>query len=162
MNERWQLSELAVITVPGFSALVEQAELTVPKIPTFAEEATTSLMRITEECGIEITAPPVFVYTGAGTGAEDLFTMQVAFPVAEETKFEGNDRVSLVSYEAFKCARALIYRGAMMRLGEAYPVAMNALKDAEHVPMEQSREVYKYWVGYDSPENVIEIQMGIR
>ncbi len=161
MNDAWQLSAMTTQTVPAFSALVEEARLTVPKIPAFAEEASISLMRVTEECGIEITAPPVFVYTGAGTGENDLFTMQVVFPVAPGTKFEGNDRVGMLEFEAFRCA-SFDFRGPMMHLGEAYPVAMNALQSEELVAVEQSREVYKYWVGYDSPENIVEIQLGIR
>lgn len=162
--DEWQLSQMTVKTVPAFGALVQQAQLTVPKIPHFAEQATTGLVRLAEARAVEVVGPPVFIYTGAGTGANDLLTMQVAFPVADGLKFEttdGPNPTALLRFDAFRCA-SFDFHGPLVRLAEAYAPAMNALKAEGHTPCEQSREVYRYWVGYDSPENVVEVQLGIR
>ncbi len=162
--DEWQLSRMTVKTVPAFSALVQQAQLTVPKIPQFAEQATTSLVRLTEARRIEVIAPPVFVYTGAGTGAEDLLMMQVAFVVGDDLAFETTDGPSptaLLRFEAFRCA-SFDFTGPAVHLAEAYAPAMNALRAGGHTPREQSREVYKRWAGYDSRQNTVEVQLGIR
>jgi len=161
MSHAWSLADLVVRTVPPFAGLTAAAELTLPAIPTFAEQATTDLMRLADARRIPIIDAPVFVYTGVGAGANDTFRLRIALPIDPATDLSGVDeRFALVNYEAFKCA-AFDFTGPMTHVGDAYPQAMNALKAAGHRPVEQSREVYKHWIAYDSPQNVTEIQLGI-
>lgn len=161
MSHSWSLTDLTIRDVPAFTGLTAAAELTIPAIPTFAEKASSNLMRLADARAIPIVDAPVFVYTGVGVGANDTFRLQIALPVPPDTQLEGvDDQFALISYEPFRCA-AFDFHGPMMHIGEAYPQAMNALKEAGHTPVEQSREVYKWWVAYDSPDNVIEIQLGI-
>ena len=161
MSHAWSLSDLIVRDVPGFVGLTAAAELTIPAIPTFAERATIDLMRLADARAIPIVDAPVFIYTGVGVGANDTFRLQIALPVPEETKLDGvDDQFALITYEPFRCG-AFDFHGPMTHIGEAYPQAMNALKEADHTPVKQSREVYKQWVGYDSPDNITEIQLGI-
>lgn len=159
-EDTWQLSALAVKTVPPFRAVVQQAQLTVPKIPHFAEGASTSLMQLTQAHGITIVGPPVFIYTGAGTGANDLLTMQVAMPV-EQCGASLPVDTAVLEFAEFRCA-AVDFKGPIMHLPEAYAPAMDALSGEGYTAVEQSREVYKHWVGYDEPDNIVEIQFGIR
>jgi len=161
MSQTWSLSELVVREVPGFTGLTAAADLTIPAIPTFAEKATTDLMRLADARGIPIVDAPVFIYTGVGTGANDTFRLRIALPVPADTTLAGvDDQFAVIRYDPFQCA-AFDFTGPMMHLGEAYPEAMNALKAAGHTPVEQSREVYKHWVAYDDPRNVVEVQLGI-
>jgi hypothetical protein len=160
--DQWKLSTMSIVRVPAMTALVCRGQVTVPAIPQFAEAATTRLMRYTRDRHIEVIAPPLFIYTGAGTGPDDPFTLEVAFPIADHAAIDaGNgDDIARRHIEAFDCA-SFEYHGPMQHLGDAYPHAMNALKAEGHTPVEQSREVYRRWAGYDSPANVIEIQLGI-
>lgn len=163
--QSWSLSTLTAKTAEPFSALVQEARLTVPKIPQFAEQATTSLMQLCQAHGLSLVGPPTFVYTGAGTGANDLLTLQVAFPVDRSALGDRPPALppdtAVLAFAAFKCA-AIDFRGPIMHLPQAYAPAMNELREQGHTPVEQSREVYKHWVGYDEPDNVVEIQLGVR
>ncbi len=158
----WWLDEPIAKAVPGFVGLAAAAELSVPQIPLFAERATTDLMRLADAHRLPIIAAPVFIYTGAGTAANDTFLLQIALPIPPDSDQNiPDDRYAIKAFEAFKCL-AFDYHGSLHHLGEAYPPAMNALRDAGHTPMEQSREVYKRWIAYDAPQNVTEIQLGVR
>jgi hypothetical protein len=157
----WSLGEPARKRVPTFTALAAAAELTVPQIPRFAEQATTDLMRLADAHRLPIIAPPVFVYTGPGTGAHDTFLLRIAMPVPDNaTLADHPGEQAIVTIEPFDCL-AFDYRGPMQHIGRAYPLAMNRLRELGHRPAEPSREVYKHWVAYDAPDNITEIQLGL-
>lgn len=158
----FKLDEPTARLVPPFTGLTAAARLTMPQIPIFAERATTNLMRLADAHRLALTGDPVFIYSGAGTGPHDLFTMQIALPVPDDAadQIQPTDDHAVKHFDAFKCF-AVGYRGPMTHIGDAYAPVMNALRDAGHTPLEQSREVYRRWVAYDSPENHVEIQLGI-
>lgn len=156
----WSLGEIELKTVQAFTGLTAAAELTIPAIPVFAERASTVLMRLADAHRLPLVGAPVFVYTGVGTTHDAPFRLQIALPVPDDAAFTDTDEHALVRYADFRCA-AFDYRGPMTHIGEAYPEAMNRLRDAGHRPVEQSREVYKRWVAYDAPENITEIQLGV-
>lgn len=159
------LDEPLVRDVPPFAGLAAAARLTMPQIPIFAERASTDLMRLADAHRLPLVDDPVFIYSGAGTGPHDLFTLQVALPVDPDhpavVAFQPTDDHAVKRFDAFRCFAAG-YHGPMTHLGDAYAPLMNALRDAGHTPLEQSREVYRRWVAYDAPDNHVEIQLGIR
>jgi len=160
-EQAWSLDEPVQRIVPAFTGLVAAAELTIPQIPIFAEQASTDLMRLADAHRVPIIAAPVFIYTGQGTGTNDSFLLQIALPVPEEVDIgDAQSQYATKGFDELRCL-CFDYHGSMHHLGQAYPLAMTALKDAGHTPIEQTREVYKRWIAYDSPENVTEIQLGI-
>lgn len=158
----WSLTEPVAKTIAPFTGLTAAAELTVPQIPIFAEKASTDLMRLSDARRLPIVAAPVFIYTGTGSGAQDTFVLQIALPVANDTSTgELSDTHAVKTFDAFTCL-SFDFHGSLHHIAQAYPIAMDALKTAGHTPMEQSREVYKRWIAYDSAENVTEIQLGLK
>jgi hypothetical protein len=159
----FKLSEPVTRTVPAFTALTAAGRLTIPGIPVFAERATTDLMRLADAHRLPIIAPPVFIYANADDGNASTFVMQIAMPVAEGTTLAGpgaDERFAVKRFDAFDCL-AVDYRGPMAHIGDAYPLVVDAIGPTGRTAAEQSREVYKHWVGYDEPDNVIEIQIGL-
>lgn len=156
----WALSEPTRKTVPAFTALVAEARLTVPKIAQFAEQATTQIVHEARAGGIDLIGPATFIYSGTGTGAHDLFRMQVALPVPPGTVYQGDQPLAVLEIPELSCV-AFDYVGPLMHIGDAYPICMNAMKEDSLQPREESREVYKHFLAYDHADNITEIQFSV-
>jgi effector-binding domain-containing protein len=61
---------------------------------------------------------------------------------------------------AMKCA-TLIYRGSVAHLKEAFGKLYHEIDARGLTPSGVSREVYLYWEGVDSPNNVIQLRAGL-
>ncbi len=160
----FHLSEMRIAEALAFTGLSAAAHLTVPKIPVFAEKATTDLMRLADARGIPIVGPCVFIYDSAAVDADasnDIFTLTVAFPVPEDVDFEGTEHFRALRYPPFRCA-VFEYAGPLSRIGDAYPLAVAAVREADLKLVTQSREVYRHYTGYDEADNVVEIQLGLK
>ena len=85
--------------------------------------------------------------------------MQVGMPVKEGATAFGDFKVRKTA--EFKCATILL-TGSLAHLSEAYERLMGEMEKAKLVPIGESREAYLYWEGAESPNNVVQIQMGIK
>jgi hypothetical protein len=68
--------------------------------------------------------------------------------------------MQLKSTPPFKCI-ATDYVGPMTPIGESWTEFVSSLFTAGHKPTDQSREIYKKWIAFDSPDNVTELQQGV-
>ncbi|HEY8668397.1 MAG TPA: hypothetical protein VIL86_17230 [Tepidisphaeraceae bacterium] len=55
-----------------------------------------------------------------------------------------------------------LYSGAMAHISETYEKLMPQIFAAKLTPAETVREVYMYWEGPESPNNVVQIQVGTK
>jgi hypothetical protein len=49
----------------------------------------------------------------------------------------------------------------LSQIGEAWQKFV-AIAQTKGEPTEESRELYLYWEGHDSPNNIIELEMGLK
>jgi len=80
-------------------------------------------------------------------------------PVPPGTGPSGQFKVRTL--DAFHCA-TLIYSGSMSSLENGYESLINQMLEARLSPGDESREMYLFWEGPESPNDVLQIQMRIR
>ena len=69
-------------------------------------------------------------------------------------------RFSFMESLPFPCLIAE-YRGPMAGIGEAWTDLVNSALDAGYLLQNQGREVYRKWVGFESEQNLTELQLGV-
>jgi len=80
---------------------------------------------------------PIFANEAANAGA---------FYVRKVPKFKG---------------AAAVFQGSLSQIGEAWQ-KFAATAQTKGEPTEESRELYLYWEGHDSPNNIVELEMGLK
>lgn len=167
MAETFYLSDGVIVRdLPEFPAYSLAAQLTIPSIPIFAEQATTDLVEYTGRHGIVVTGPAVFIYRSLPSAGEGEFLLEVHVPVAtpgplpSEPTTEDPAQPRPTTVSSFHCAE-LSFRGPLQLIGEAYPHFIDQVREAGYTPQNESREVYREWHASDSPDNVIDLQIEI-
>ena len=61
----------------------------------------------------------------------------------------------------FKCA-TILYTGPGPRIGEAWVKLYKAIGDKGLTPTDEERELYLYWEGVDSPNNIVQVMVGVK
>jgi len=116
------------------------------------------LIKAKHQGKVAVTGPTIFIYEGI-TDHDAPFTLSIGNSVA-------NDEVALEDYENGPLAAVRVvsfyYTGSYTQLHHAYEKIIPAVIDAGHAPAGQTREVYLFHEGKDSPNNVVEIQIVIR
>jgi effector-binding domain-containing protein len=109
--------------------------------------------------GIVFTAVPIFVYHGATGQPDQEFSMETGFPVEAGTKDLDKD-FTVSKLVAFHCATAY-HSGPVKDLGKSYGELFGDIISADYKLTGETREVYLFWEGPESVNNVVEIQVGI-
>ncbi len=104
--------------------------------------------------------PVLHYYYGAPHQAPDkTFKMETGFLVDEGTKALGDFKVR--ELPEFKCA-SILYVGPGPRIGEAWQALYRSLREKGLTPTDEERELYLYWEANDSPNNIVQVQVGLR
>lgn len=117
-----------------------------------------ALMEKEGENGTVFDYPAIFVYQGASGEPDKKFKLSTGYPVKAGAKAIGDFKVNKL--EGYRCA-SVYYTGSLTHIGDAYSELFTQLIKAGHKPTGQSRELYLFWDGEDSPNTVVEIQVGI-
>jgi effector-binding domain-containing protein len=100
-----------------------------------------------------------FLYDGCDESDETVFTLDIAIPVDGKKDIQAPFIVK--ETPEFRCA-SIEYKGGMSGIGEGYMELKRQMSEAGLEPNELSREVYTYFMDGESPENITELQIGIR
>lgn len=104
------------------------------------------------------TGPAIFIYRGSDGAPNTEFDFSAGFQVLpDEPTPQGFEMSTL---PAFRCA-TLYYTGSLANLPQAWQTAMEKVTQAQLRPTGEQRELYLYWEDPQSPNNVIEIQIGV-
>ncbi|HZL38609.1 MAG TPA: GyrI-like domain-containing protein [Tepidisphaeraceae bacterium] len=104
------------------------------------------------------TGPMLFIYHDPSEDPAKPFDLEIGFPTDSENAPPGQFKFRRLT--PFRCA-TVIYRGPMKDIGQAYDRLIPQIIAARHVPSDQTRENYLSWKGPDSPNNVVQIEVGI-
>ena len=101
----------------------------------------------------------MFTYFKFHGDPEQTFTLEIGVPIhADDPKDLGSFYVRKAP--KFKCAAA-IFQGPLTKIGESWhSFAQTAMSKGE--PTDEFRELYLYWEGHDSLNNIIELQAGLK
>lgn len=98
-------------------------------------------------------------YFGFKGDPEQAFTAEIDLPVKKE---DDDYRGPFFFRKApkFKCASAIL-QGPLKYLGEAWETLVSEALKGGYKPTGESREVYLSFEGADSPNTIVELQLGI-
>lgn len=133
-------------------------EVTIPEISALARGVVDDMLAALLARGIPPTAPVHFVYQGADGTLDTRFRLTFAIPVSERPA-EPVDGYEVVELPEFRCV-ASDFVGAMPDIQWAYDQLIAAIHARGWRMSGQSREIYKKWVAFESPDNVTELQVG--
>jgi effector-binding domain-containing protein len=149
-----------VQTLPAMHYLHAAEQATFAKIMEPIEKHLTALTKASKEGKFHLSSGPVFSYTGVDfMNMDKPFNLQVGFPVEEGTKEFAPYK--LRKTDPFKCLTVL-YTGPITHIDKAYMRAMPAVLAGGHKMTGETREAYLYWEKPESPNNVIQLQIGIK
>lgn len=119
----------------------------------------TPLLEAANSGKIQKTGPIYMVYTDMSDDMSRPFKLQVGAPVRPGT--EGWDNYKIRTLQPLRAA-TVMYSGSLANIGQAYQQIFTDLFAAGLTPSGQNREIYLYWEGTQSSNNVVLIQIGIR
>ncbi len=154
------IGEMRVQTVPELPYLHLSAETTFAKMAEPVKQGFDKIFASAVEARIFFARPTMLVYQGSPHASPDkAFQMEIGVIVGPDTATPADLKVRKTA--AFKCA-SVLYTGPVNQQGEAWQKLIPAAKAAGHTPTGEERELCLYWEGFDSPNNVFLMQLGIK
>jgi effector-binding domain-containing protein len=135
-------------------------DVTIPEIATIARNEMEQMIEALQAAGGVPTAPVTFIYHGADGTPTTPFRLTLAVPLAT-VPARVPDPYELVESPEFKCL-ATDFVGPMPDIMWGYDRIFSAMREQSLVRTEESREIYKKWIGFESPDNVTELQVGVQ
>ena len=153
------LTEVRIKETAERQYLCAKKELKIAEMAEFAPATVKALVDKATELKLGQSGPIVIIYFNFQGDPEQKFTVEIGVPIgAKDAAVTGEFYVRKVP--KFKCAAA-IFQGSMSQRGEAWKKFPEiAMSKGEFTG--ESRELFLYWEGHDSPNNVIELQMGLK
>lgn len=119
----------------------------------------TEVMEAAKENKLLLPGPVVHYYYGAPhRNPEKRFKMETGFFVPQETTDVGAFKTR--ELPPFKCA-TILYVGPATHIGDAWQALYRSVRDEGLTPTDEERELYLYWEGVESPNNIVQVQVGI-
>ena len=154
------LTDVRVKEIAARTYLCAKKELKLPEMAEFAPAAITRLMKTATELKLSQGGPVIFTYLGFYGDPTQTFTAEIGVPIPKGEAVPANDDHYVREAAKFKCAAA-IFQGPLNKIGEAWQTfAGSAIAKGE--PTGESRELYLYFEAVDSPNNIVELQMGLK
>jgi general secretion pathway protein G len=155
----YHLSTMIVKDIKTIEAFISgETETTLNEMMEALGKTFFPLMEKEGENGTVFSYPAIFVYHGASADPHKKVKLSTGFPVKPDAKAIGDFKVKKL--EGYRCA-SVYFTGSLMHIGDAYGELMAQVAKAGHKPTGQTRELYLFWDGDDSPNTVVEIQVGI-
>jgi hypothetical protein len=156
-DEGYTLGEVRNITFPSVQYISGSAQTTFDKMMEVIGKYMPMLTKGADEGTIRPMGCGMFVYKGMTEDMSKPFTLEIGWIVSDKTKDQGELKVRKT--EPFKCA-TILYTGPVATIGKAYEKLMPAVDPAKRTG--ESRELYLYWEGPESTNNIVQIQIGVK
>ena len=151
---------VTVKTVPPTVFVMSSHEgVTIPEISAVSRGVVDDMIADLQAAGITPLAPVHFIYHGADGTLTTKFRLTIAFPIGKRPVQPIED-YEIAELPAFTCM-ASDYVGPMPDIQIAYDEILDAIDASGRKRTPESREIYKKWIGFESPDNVTELQVGV-
>jgi effector-binding domain-containing protein len=155
------IASVALKEVPPATFVVSSHDdVTIPEIPPIARSEVDQLLATIEEEGLVPTSPVVFIYHGADGTPTTRFKLTLAFPLAERPA-SVPEPYELLDTPTFRCV-STDFVGAMPDIMAGYARLFEAVDELGLTFTGESREIYRKWIGSESEDNVMELQLGVK
>jgi predicted transcriptional regulator YdeE len=152
------VGEMRELNLPAFNFTYLSGETSIAGLPQFIDKMIANLNAEMEVGQIKVAGPVIFIYHGMTQEPNRKFTMEIGVVSKGDAKPPEGFKVRKL--EPFHCA-AVLYTGPVAGIGAAWGKLYGAMGTARLQPAEESREMYVYWEGSESPNNVIWVQAGL-
>ena len=132
--------------------------LTIPEIAGFAESNANALHADAESKAMGILGPPEFIHLNCTAESDQPFLLIIALPV--QAGRAAGKHFFFMETPVFYCV-SMDYTGGMANIGKAWENFTQQARNAGYRFSNQSREIYKKWISFDSADNITELQLGI-
>lgn len=156
----FELGEVRVLQLPAVTYVYGSAETTFEKITEPIAKFMPVLEKAIDDGKIRPVGTFMFVYKGVAEDMSKPFTMEVGW-LASAEKSKAVEGLKTRKIEGGKYA-TLIFTGPVSKISKAYEKVMPAAAAAGMVQGGEVREVYLYWEGVESPNNVVQIQVPVK
>ena len=154
------ISPMRVQTLPEIAFFY----VTSPPIPftdldKYLDPLLESLYAAKAQASLGETGPDITRYYKVSAGEPDMFLMEVGIPVKPEMKPAGAAQVKVLP--PYRCASLLLW-GSLLHIVEAYEALQKGMREAELEHTGECQEWTYYFLGVESPHNLMGITMGIK
>jgi effector-binding domain-containing protein len=154
------IGEMMLQTIPPKSYVFGSVETDFKSMGKPLGETLGSLIKTASDNKLSLTGPVMHFYYGAPHTAPDKsFKMETGWFVQPGTKLPGDFKVR--ELPKYKCA-TILYVGPGLRIGEAWQKLYKSVNDKGLTPTDEEREIYLYWEGVDSPNNIVQVMVGVK
>lgn len=144
---------------PTIFVVSSHDDVTIPEIPTISRNEVDQMVAAIAAVGAVPVAPVTFIYHGADGTPTTKFQLDIAFALAAKPP-ETPAPYEVVELPAFRCV-ATDYVGPMPEIMRGYALLFAELEHQGLVHSGESREIYRKWIGFESEDNVTELQVGV-
>lgn len=153
------IGKLVIQTIPAKQYLQGGFETDFEAMGEPVVKTLTDLINDAKENKVVLTSPVIHYYYGAPhRDPRKRFKMETGFFVSEETTNIGVLKTRELA--PFKCA-TILYNGPASQIGNAWQALYRSVRNERLTPTDEERELYLYWEGAESPNNVVQVQVGI-
>lgn len=157
-DPEYRVGEVDVQTVSAFTYASVHARTTLARLQETLGVLMPKIQGAVAQGAVHPSGAMVFTYNGATGEADQEFDLRIGFfvdrAVAAGSGIDSSDE------PAMQCA-TLVYRGSVAHLKEAFGKLYGEIGARGLTPTAITREVYLYWEGPNSPNNIIQLQAQI-
>jgi effector-binding domain-containing protein len=153
------LGEMHIQDLPAVNYIYGGAETTFDKMMEVIGKYMPMLTKGMDEGKIRPAGSGLFIYKGVKEDMSKPFTLEVGWCVPDNAQPVGELKVRKIP--AAHCA-TLLYTGSAANISKAYEKLMPAIDAAGLKPVGDMREMYLYWEGAESVNNVIQFQVEVK
>jgi effector-binding domain-containing protein len=153
------VSPVRVQTFPGKSFLCGTEQTTLGGVPETGKRILAALQQAAATQGLQLNGPTIFIYPDLFIDPNTPFALDVGYAVPDNTQAPASLQVKKL--EPFRCVTVL-YNGPMAQVGQAYASLVSQIEADGYTPTGELRQMFLYWEGPESANNIVQIQMGIQ
>jgi len=143
-------------TLKGFTYFYKSTETDFDGIKATVDQIIPELHKALAEGKVQVRGPIVFIYHGITLDPKAKFKLEIGMPVDQGTKPAGDFQVRDVP--EYRCA-SVLYTGPLMGIGGAFE---KLYSDPPPKMTDEAREMYFYFEGPESPNNVVHVSLGTK
>ena len=153
------LTDVRVKEVAPRDYLCAKKELKIAQLAEFAMATIPKLVEKATELKLGQYGPIMITYFNFQGDPEQPFTAEIAIAIESTNAAEAKPFYARKTTK-LKCASA-IFQGPLLKLGETWQTFVTGAM-AKGEPTGESRELYHQYEGHDSPNNIVELQLGLK
>jgi effector-binding domain-containing protein len=149
------VADVRVQSLNGYNYAYVSTQSTINKVPDAVAQLLPKLDAAIDSGALHAKGPVVFTYHGATMDPNKPFILDIGIIVSDKDTAPAG--IQMVKVPPLHCG-TVIFTGAISKIGEAYGKLYGEIAKRGLQPTDICREVYLYWEGPDSVNNVVQVQ----